>query len=134
MDAELDCPLRDQEFHLTCQRWYCRGNINQACIAMRGEEHVKCRRGLECCFEDAYHQFCHGCSEGKCSNRTCGRDSPQHLPKRASNKLLSELVPKVAQEQRQPMPRVQKPISILYVVNEADNSLEEDERLLYPYS
>lgn len=123
-------------YHSTCQLFYCPRDVDESCANRRDQKPVKCRPGLECCFEDAYHQFCHGCIGSKCSNRTCGRDSSANAFKRAPpDRMLPNAVQSATASQQKPQLRnVQKPLSILYILERLSNSIEQDEHPSSVYS
>lgn len=132
IDAEnKECDVEEQRYHSTCQRFYCPRDVDESCVKLRDQKLVKCRAGLECCFEDANHQFCHGCIGNKCSNRTCGRDSSLNTFKRA------KMLPNAFQSEVAPQRRIQfrnmpKQFSILYSLERISNSVESEGRPFYP--
>lgn len=131
-----ECDVEEQRFHSTCQRFYCPRDVDESCVNLRDQKLVKCRPGLECCFEDANHQFCHGCIGNKCSNRTCGRDSSLNTFKRAprAKMLPNALQSEVAPQQKLQFRNIPKPFTILYSLERISNSVESEGRPFYAYN
>lgn len=128
------CEQQHTYYEKFCNRHYCRRDVDQRCVKMTGEISVRCRQGLECCFEDTGHQFCNGCIGDKCSNRTCGRDSTYNAIKRTSLNMQLEEPEAVVHRRSQQLTKVQSPISILYIFNRALDALEQEDSQSSPYS
>lgn len=123
------CADDEKRYHVTCQQPYCLRDVDESCVNLKDQKPIKCRAGLDCCFEDAYHQFCHGCVGSKCSNRTCGTESSVNTFKRTPpiRMLPNAVQSEITSQRKQQLKNVQKPLAILYILERLSKSIDQDE-------